>query len=62
VENVTTKKKIVTGILLVVIVGLILGSVYLMQRMPQFREATQEEILRLATSFENKMAREDEED
>jgi hypothetical protein len=48
VENVTTKKKIVTGILLVVIVGLILGSVYLMQRMPQFREATQEEIAKYA--------------
>ena len=44
----TTKKKIVTGILLVVIVGLILGSVYLMQRMPEFRDATQEEIAKYA--------------
>ncbi len=44
----TTKRKIVTGILLVVIAGLILGCVYLMQRMPEFREATQEEIAKYA--------------
>lgn len=40
----STKKKVVTAVLLVVIACLILGSVYLLQRMPQFREATQEEI------------------